>query len=108
MTKLIACSIYDSKLKTYHPPMYFKSTGEALRSFMDVVDDNQNMIHRHPEDFALINVGEFDINTATLTGSKAYTCIARAHEVISEKSMPKDELKAAIQRIQSMLEEKKN
>lgn len=81
MTKLIACSIYDSKTKTYTPPMYFKGQGEALRAFIDISDDEKNMISRHPEDYSLHHIGTFDADTAKLTGCTTYTCIAKAHEI---------------------------
>lgn len=53
-------SIFDSKSESYSPPMFFTTKGQAMRSFQDMTADDRSMIHFHPTDFNLFELGEFD------------------------------------------------
>ncbi|AXH78181.1 MAG: nonstructural protein [Microviridae sp.] len=56
------CSIRDRAADVYSQPMFFNSIGGAVRAFGDEVKrvaDNNNL-HKHPEDFDLYLVAEFD------------------------------------------------
>lgn len=57
---LKAFSILDTKADTFNTPFFMKTTGEAVRAFADLVNDPQSMINRHPDDFRLFHVGDFD------------------------------------------------
>lgn len=58
MPKIFA--IYDSKVESYGRPMFFLTKGEALRSWSDIINDDKSAFHKHPEDFTLFELGEFD------------------------------------------------
>lgn len=58
--KLKAFSIYDSKVQAFETPFFLRSPGEAVRGFIDLVQDQKTNICRHPEDFSLFMIGEFD------------------------------------------------
>lgn len=58
MTKVFA--LFDSKAAVFSTPFFMQNEGTALRSFMDFVNDPQTMVNKHPEDFSLFLVGEFD------------------------------------------------
>lgn len=53
-------SIFDVVSKVYLPPMQFVHEGEALRAFEDIVLNPQTMVAKHPGDFKLYRLGEFD------------------------------------------------
>lgn len=55
-------SVYDTVAKVYGPPLAFLNAGEGARWFSDMVQDPQNggNLHRHPKDFVLYQIGEFD------------------------------------------------
>ena len=55
-----AYSIYDKKSGTYSNPMFLVSDGVARRVFMDSLDDPKSVVNKHPADFDLYCVGEFD------------------------------------------------
>lgn len=57
---LKAFSILDTKADTFNTPFFMKTTGEAVRAFADLANDNQSMINKHPDDFRLFYVGDFD------------------------------------------------
>lgn len=56
-------SVFDSKLATFGRPWFQMTDGAALREFADAVNDNSNpnnQWNRHPEDFSLFVIGEFN------------------------------------------------
>lgn len=60
MTTLLVCAIMDSKVGAFSPPMYFRSKGEAVRSFIDALSDNQTTLSKHPRDYQLFHLANFD------------------------------------------------
>lgn len=67
MQTLKIFSIYDKKAVAYNQPYFFPQTGQALRAFADLVNDNTSPLCRHPEDFALFHIGEYNDNTGVIT-----------------------------------------
>jgi hypothetical protein len=59
-------SFHDSKVCVYHPPMVLLNDGEARRLASDCVNDAQTPMSRHPADFRLVRLGEYDDNSGTL------------------------------------------
>jgi len=59
------CAVLDAKLAEYGNPFTVRKTGEAIRSFADAVNqvDANNNMNKHPEDFTLWYVGDFDNET---------------------------------------------
>lgn len=61
MTKLVSVCVFDVAAQYFHPPVFFRATGAALRWFETLVKSPQSEdVHRHPEHFQLFQVGEFD------------------------------------------------
>lgn len=56
-------TVYDSKVEAYKTPFFAQSKGAALRDWSDAVNDPQTMFHRHPEDYVLFELGEYDDQT---------------------------------------------
>lgn len=52
--------VYDSKAEAYLTPFFLPTVGQALRAFSDTANDNTTNIYRHPGDYTLFQVGEFD------------------------------------------------
>lgn len=67
MAKSMVYSVYDSKVKYFHFPMFMRNRGEALRSWEQVANDEKSTISAHPADFSLMELGEFDDQTAQIT-----------------------------------------
>lgn len=60
--KYSICCVRDSSADVFGVPMFLGSRGQAIRSFSDEVQrvaDN-NIMNRHPSDFELFFIGEFD------------------------------------------------
>lgn len=53
-------TVYDSKAKAYMSPFFDQSHGAAIRAFSDAAKNPQSAIGRHPEDYTLFYLGEYD------------------------------------------------
>lgn len=58
-------SIYDSKTMAYMQPFFSVSKGAAIRALTDLLQDETHPISKHPEDYTLFELGEFNDNDAT-------------------------------------------
>lgn len=58
-------SILDSKSHLYGPPFYCRHTGEALRNFTELVNDDRSTVSKYPGDFQLVQVAIFDDELGT-------------------------------------------
>jgi len=61
--KLQVYSVFDIVAKVFSQPFYMASTGQALRGFGDEVNNPNSMLSKHPGDFKLFKLAEFDDNT---------------------------------------------
>ena len=57
-------SIYDSKAESFSNPVYLNSTGLAVRTFSDSVQDPESQFAKHPADYTLFELGTYDDQTA--------------------------------------------
>ena len=58
--KLEAYAVYDAAVGAYNRPMFFRSRGEAVRSFADAVRDVQSGFSSHGADYSWWYIGTFD------------------------------------------------
>lgn len=61
--KLEMFGIYDIKALCYGTPMYATTTAVAKRLFADLVNAPGSTCNRHPDDFHLHHLGDFDDNS---------------------------------------------
>lgn len=59
-------AVYDVKAESFGTPFFMQSTGLATRAFADLVNDSQTTVFRHPGDFKLVEIGEFDERTGAI------------------------------------------
>lgn len=59
-------AVYDTKLTAYATPFFMPTVAAAKRAFAGAVEDPSTMLHKHPSDFALYHVGEFDDESGAL------------------------------------------
>jgi len=57
-------AIYDSKAESFTNPVYLNSTGLAVRTFSDSVQDPESQFAKHPADYTLFELGTYDDNSA--------------------------------------------
>lgn len=61
MTK--AYCILDLKTSQYARPFFFATDGEAIRAMSDSISAGDSLLAKHPADFVLYRVGQFDSDT---------------------------------------------
>ena len=61
-------TVKDKKSEGFSMPFFQKTFGLAERSFKDAAQDTNSQIAKHPEDFALYYIGEFDEVTGLTEG----------------------------------------
>lgn len=59
-------SVFDIKADKYMTPFFMGATGEAVRAFKDLAMNRDSLVGRHPEDYKLIQIGEFDDSTGVV------------------------------------------
>lgn len=65
MAKYTVCTVLDMVAGQYGRPFFAVSEGSALRGFADEVNSNtESMLYKHPSDFQLFMLGEFDDSNA--------------------------------------------
>lgn len=71
---------YDAKAEYYMTPFLMNTRGEALRAFQDIANDPQSAICKHPEDFSLFEIGEYDSLTGRVENLIAPLSLGKALE----------------------------
>lgn len=65
--KMCVCAVRDRATDCFARPMFVQALGQAVRSFSDEINrvEQDNMLHKHPEDFDLFELGTFDDSDAS-------------------------------------------
>lgn len=82
MIKVFA--VFDLKAGAYMMPFTMPATGQALRAFSDSVNDPKTGFYRHPGDYELFLIGEFDEISGQLSGKVNPEYLVRALDVKEE------------------------
>lgn len=59
-------TIHDAKVAAYLQPFFLRSKGEAIRTITDALADPNHNFTKHPEDYYLFFLGEYDDATGIL------------------------------------------
>lgn len=60
MARQVVLAVKDVALGAFLPPIVCPAVGLAVRSFADDVNSGQSPASKHPGDFELFQLGEFD------------------------------------------------
>jgi hypothetical protein len=58
-------SILDTKSHLFGPPFYCRHTGEAVRNFTELVNDERSMPSKYPGDYQLVHLSNFNDEEGT-------------------------------------------
>lgn len=81
MSKIYA--IHDNAIEAFSQPFFVQAQGQAVRMFMDESRNEQSQLNKHPEDFALFYIGEFDERTGEITNNNTER-VARAIDFVNK------------------------
>ena len=73
----------DSKVEAYLPPFFMRSKGEAMRVLVDTLDDANHLFHKHPDDYYLYHIGEFDDQTGIFIANASPEPVCSCVDLIS-------------------------
>lgn len=77
-------SLYDSKAKMFGPPFFMQTRGMAVRALSDLVKDSQSMVCRHPDDFVMYQIGEFNDQDAVFKNQNPHELVSMASDFKKE------------------------
>lgn len=76
-------SIRDIKAGTYGTPFFQPQDGVAVRSFIDLSMNADSVVGKHPEDFELWCIGEYDGDIGLLQPYQDNVCLGVAATLVS-------------------------
>jgi len=84
--KQVVVSVFDRASEAFGRPVFVPAKAAAIRSFTDEVnrDDPANDLRRHPDDFDLYILGEFDDSKGIFLTDDSYPAVlVRGKDVVS-------------------------
>ena len=82
--KLKAFAIFDDKAKTFNHPFFSPNEAIAVRVFSDASRDTDTIIGKHPSDFRLYRIGEFDQTSGKITSEEVPEFCCNAVDTLEE------------------------
>lgn len=87
----VILSIYDKKAEEYGPLFLARTDAVGARIFADAITKGENSnLRSHPEDFALMALGQFDEETGALyqEDSRERVVVIEAEAVVRRNGVP--------------------
>lgn len=75
--------VYDSKIAAYQKPFHMRTTGEGLRAFIDACRLPDCMFSKHPGDFTLFHIANYDENSGKFENLVAPVSLGTAIEYVT-------------------------
>lgn len=72
-------AVYDRKTNTYDNPFTVRHVAEAIRDWDMVSKDKNTKIGKNPEDFSLVQIGEYDLNTGLTENKLPHIHLTESH-----------------------------
>lgn len=83
--KLKIFSVRDTRLGIYMQPIFMQHVGQVVRSWEEMVNDPKTTLCKHPSDYSLYELGEFDEDAGTFAALPVHKLIATAKEFRKER-----------------------
>ncbi len=80
--KMICCAIRDNKAEAWMTPMFFQAAGQAIRSFGDAVNDTNTDFGKHPEDYSIWHIGNWDSRSAIFDAEQQPTVLQQGINLV--------------------------
>jgi len=80
-------SIFDEKVGSYSNPFCANAIGEAIRMFGDLVLDDKSRIFKHPGDFQLFHIGEFNLESGKLIQESQPVYLSRGNDFVGPEAV---------------------
>lgn len=80
-------AVYDGATSSYERPFFARSAAEAIRSFEDACREANSPFAKHPVDFSLFQLADFDDVGGVFTGGPPQR-LCGAHEFVMKDVSP--------------------
>lgn len=77
-------SVKDLKAGAFAPPFFMPRDEAAVRAFSDAVLGGDSLMVRHPEDFVLFRLGDYDDNLGLVAGLEQPLQLYAAAKVVQD------------------------
>lgn len=77
-------SIFDEKAKCFGQPFFMAHNGMALRAFSDLVADKSTSINKHPGDYKLYCLADYDDNSGEFASLPQPEFLAHASDFVND------------------------
>ncbi|UQT28871.1 nonstructural protein [Microvirus AZ-2020] len=84
MMKIFA--VKDLAINAFGNPIFCKAQGQAIRSFMDECNNQESMMAKHPADYEMYYIGEYDEETAAILQADNIERVARATDYVNKEN----------------------
>lgn len=82
-------SVFDEKADAYISPFFLPNIAMAIRAFTESATDENHSFGRHPSDYTLYHLGDFDPLTAEIMPAKNLVLTAtEARAAVTPKTSP--------------------
>lgn len=81
-------TIKDIKAETYMAPFTARTRAEAIRMFTDDVNSGKSVLAKHPADYMLICIGDFNTETGGIEGKETLDVIGLGIDFVQESLEP--------------------
>lgn len=78
-------AVFDSKVEAFGMPLFMHNKAEAIRAFIDQVNDQKSLMSKHPEDFTLFHIGEYESSSGLMVPLTTPLSLGLAIEFKEEK-----------------------
>lgn len=86
MSTLKVFAVFDSAVTAFERPFFARHAAEAIRSFEDAVRDPQSPFIKHPLDFTLFQLGDFNDVSGEFSGGPPQRLAAAADFMMKDIS----------------------
>lgn len=84
--KIKIFAVLDTKTGIYSHPMFMHTTGAMMRAWVDTVNDPKSSMNKHPEDYVLFELGEYDDAHGRFLNNEAPVSLGVAAEVVRNQT----------------------
>ncbi|WNK13634.1 MAG: nonstructural protein [Microvirus sp.] len=76
-------SVFDAKTDAFAQPFFAPTNGSALRSFISAAQDPATLLSKHPGDYSLYQIGEFDDDDGQIKAAEPIVNLGTAASFIA-------------------------
>jgi len=83
--KVLVFAVYDSKAQAFMQPFFSNAVGSAIRAFGDAVNDAGTPLAKHPGDYQLYEVGEWNDREGLLLAANPHILHGNGADFVAPK-----------------------